>query len=244
MRQNRGVPSHILFDFFGTLVAYSPRDPDHDFRRSHQLLRDMGGMLGYADYRAYWSTVHSRFDSAAYRTGREFAMTDVIAEFLRLTLCRQPTPDETDAMTKTHLADWDSCVRHLPGLADVLAELSSRYRFAVVSNTNDTDLVPAHLDAMGVRHYFDAVILSVSTGWCKPHPRIFLAALSELGIEASDAVFVGDSYRRDYEGPTKAGMRSYLIDPRKTTKAPEHARLSSIFDLPAALAALPEDSKK
>jgi hypothetical protein len=38
------------------------------------------------------------------------------------------------------------------------------------------------------------VILSVTVGWGKLHPQIFTAALSELGIQPRDAVFVGDSY--------------------------------------------------
>jgi putative hydrolase of the HAD superfamily len=84
--------------------------------------------------------------------------------------------DELPRRCRSSVADWDACVRHLPGLGEMLAGLSARYRLAVVSNTVDTDLVPAHPDAMGVRHYFDAVVLSVETGWRKPHPGIFTAA--------------------------------------------------------------------
>jgi len=82
------------------------------------------------------------------------------------------------------------------------------------------------------------VFLSVTTGWRKPHPRIFTAVLGELGIDASDAVFVGDSYRPDYHGPTRAGIRAFLIDPARAAEAPEHARLESVLDLTDALAAV------
>lgn len=229
------MASHILFDFFGTLVAYGPQGPGHDLGPSYRLLRSMGYELGYEQYLKSWSSVERRFDAQASRTGREFAMRDLVTEFLSLSLCRIPAGAEVDAMTRAYLADWDTCVSYLPGLERLLAGLSSRYRLAVVSNTSDTDLVPGHLEAMGVRRYFDAVFLSVTTGWRKPHPRIFAAVLGELGIEASDAVFVGDSYRPDYVGPTQQGIRSFLIDPDQATSAPEHARLSSIFDLPSAL---------
>jgi hypothetical protein len=61
--------SHVLFDFFGTLVEYAPFGPDHDFGRSHRMLRDMGGSLGYADYCALWIDAGERFDAEADRTG-------------------------------------------------------------------------------------------------------------------------------------------------------------------------------
>jgi putative hydrolase of the HAD superfamily len=229
------MASHILFDFFGTLVAYDPAAPGLDFGSSYLLLREMGSELDYDQYLKSWSAVESRFDRQARRTGREFAMRDLITEFLSLSLCRVPAMGETDAMVGAFRADWRACVCYLPGLEDLLTELSSRYRLAIVSNTMDPDLVPALLETMGVRRYFDAVFLSVTTGWRKPHPRIFTAVLGELGIDASDAVFVGDSYRPDYEGPTRQGIRSFLIDPEQLSAAPDHARLESIFDLPAAL---------
>jgi putative hydrolase of the HAD superfamily len=230
------MTSYILFDFFGTLVDSRPADPEVDFGPSFRLLREMGSELKYDRYLTSWSAVERRFDAQARRTGREFAMRDLVTEFLSLSLCRVPTPDETDVMLRTFRADWRTCVCYLPGLEDLLRELSTRYRLAVVSNTMDPELVPALLDAMGVRPYFDAVFLSVTVGWRKPHPEIYATVLRELGIEASDAVFVGDNYRPDYEGPTQQGIRSFLIDPEQLSKAPEHARLSSIFDLPAALA--------
>lgn len=229
------MASHILFDFFGTLVSYDPADPAVDFGPSYRLLREMGSELEYSQYLKSWSAVESRFDRQARRTGREFAMRDLVTEFLSLSLCRIPADAEVDAMTGTFRADWRTCVRYLPGLEDLLADLSTRYRLAIVSNTMDPDLVPALLETMGVRQYFDAVFLSVTAGWRKPHPRIYAIVLAELGIDPSDAVFVGDSYRSDYEGPTQQGIESFLIDPSQTTNAPEHARLASIFDLPAAL---------
>ncbi|MGH3294005.1 MAG: HAD family hydrolase [Trebonia sp.] len=230
--------THVLFDFFGTLVTYAPNGPDHDFGRSHQLLRGMGSPLGYQGYLAQWAAVGSRLDQEADRTGREYAMRELSAAFLRQALDREPAAGEADALAGAYLADWNACVSYVPGLPQMLAGLSGRYRLAIVSNTSDTELVPAHLDAMGARDYFDALILSVQVGWRKPHPQIYAAALDKLGIGPSEAVFVGDSYGPDYHGPTQAGIRSFLIDPARATEAPDHARLESVLDLTGALAAV------
>lgn len=232
------MASHILFDFFGTLVTYAPHGPEHDFGRSHRLVRSMGSSLAYEEYLTLWGATGNRFDQEADRTGREFAMRQLSADFLHQALGREPTEDEAVTMARGYLADWDTCVQYLVGLPQLLAGLRDRYRLCVVSNTSDTDLVPAHLEAMGVRRYFDAVILSVQVGWRKPRAEIFTAALTELGVKAGGAVFVGDSYGPDYLGPARAGIRSFLIDPGHLTKVPDHARLESVFDLASALTAL------
>ena len=58
----------------------------------------------------------------------------------------------------------------------------------------------------------DAVVGSRSHGRVKPHPTIFHAALELLGVEAPDAVMVGDSLEEDVEGARALGMRAILID--------------------------------
>ncbi len=45
----------------------------------------------------------------------------------------------------------------------------------------------------------------------KPHPAIFLAALTRMGVRADEAVMVGDSVSHDVEGARRAGMRGVLI---------------------------------
>ena len=68
--------------------------------------------------------------------------------------------------------------------------------------------------------------------------EIFETALNTVGAEPSDVVFVGDSYRADYLGAERAGMRAYLIDPWRWEPVPDDRRLRSVFDLPARLAGI------
>jgi putative hydrolase of the HAD superfamily len=84
---------------------------------------------------------------------------------------------------------------------------------------------------MGVAELFDTVVLSVDLGWRKPHPAVYRAALERMGIQATDAIFVGDTYIADYVGPRAAGMRALLIDPGGTADIPGEDRLHTIVDL-------------
>jgi putative hydrolase of the HAD superfamily len=42
--------STILFDFFGTLVSYSPSRIDQGYPRCHEFLREHGSALSYRDF--------------------------------------------------------------------------------------------------------------------------------------------------------------------------------------------------
>jgi putative hydrolase of the HAD superfamily len=80
----------------------------------------------------------------------------------------------------------------------------------------------------------DAIVDSRSHGRVKPHPTIFQAALEALGVEASEAVMVGDSLEEDVEGARALGMHAVLID-REERHTDVEVRLTDLYGLPAAL---------
>lgn len=228
--------THILFDFFGTLVEYSASRTEQGYARSHHLLRQWGADLPYADFLAAWSQASAEFDRLSDRDDREFSMSDVGTAFLASTLGRPPAPAHVDAFVAEYVREWNTGVRYAVEVADCVRALARDYRLAVVTNTHHADLVPQHLEAMGLLSTFDAVITSVEVGWRKPHPAIYATTLDTLGIEASDAMFVGDTYRPDFLGPEQAGITAFLIDPHRRAAVPDARRLDSILDLPARLA--------
>jgi putative hydrolase of the HAD superfamily len=80
----------------------------------------------------------------------------------------------------------------------------------------------------------DVACGSLAHGRIKPHPSIFEAALAALGVEVSEAVMVGDSYRDDIEGARALGMRAILVD-REGIYPDEADRIDTLRALPAAL---------
>ena len=80
----------------------------------------------------------------------------------------------------------------------------------------------------------DAIVDSRTHGRVKPHPTIFQAALELLGVDAADAVMVGDSLEEDVEGARALGLRAILVD--REERHPEvEERLTDLYGLPAAL---------
>jgi putative hydrolase of the HAD superfamily len=84
----------------------------------------------------------------------------------------------------------------------------------------------------------DCAIASRAHGWTKPHPTIFQAALDVLGIEAPEAVMVGDSVEDDVEGAIAVGMKAFLVDRENRYPEAPH-RLPDLRSLPAALGLAP-----
>jgi putative hydrolase of the HAD superfamily len=227
-------PTHLLFDFFGTLVDYDVGHPPRPCG-TLALLAGLGHPMTDHAFLAAWDANWSAWEGAYAPEHREFSMVEVAASFLRSLAGSPPRLSDVDEFVAVFVADWNAGVRYPAGVADLLADLAGRYRLAVVSNTHEPDLVPGHLAAMGVAGLFAAVVTSVEVGRRKPHPAVYAAALDRLGATAAEAVFVGDSVGPDFTGPTAAGMRAYLIDPAGAAPVPDDRRLGSVLDLAAVL---------
>lgn len=95
--------------------------------------------------------------------------------------------------------------------AALLSDLNGRFRIGIVSNfygnlqtvCAEAGLFPAAAVAVD----------STIAGFKKPDPRIFQAALDALQVSAAEAVFVGDSLRRDMAGAAGMGMRHIWLRP-------------------------------
>ena len=88
------------------------------------------------------------------------------------------------------------------------------------------------MDSLGIRHFFDTVILSSETGYCKPDPEIFAAGASAVGVPPSEALFVGDSPHDDVEAAIRAGFSALLIDRSGRYGGLKHLqRISSLNDV-------------
>ncbi len=223
--------THILFDFFGTLVDYDASRGTKSYPRTVAALSSLGAALTEEEFHTRWMANWMDFELRSHDDHREFSMTEVGNGFLTGVLGRAPGPDEIELMIPPYLQEWNDGVYHIDGMAAWLTELAQRYRLAIVSNTHEPDLVAGHLARMGVAGLFDPVVLSIEVGWRKPHPEIYAITLEKLRITPQEAVFVGDNYLADFVGPTRAGIPAYLIDPAGVTEVPAERRLGSVFEV-------------
>ena len=86
----------------------------------------------------------------------------------------------------------------------VLRELRDRGVTLAICSNWDWDLDPAVTEA-GLRDCVDLLVSSAWAGARKPHPKIFRSTLELLDVRAEEAVFVGDTWGPDVEGPRALG---------------------------------------
>lgn len=80
------------------------------------------------------------------------------------------------------------------------------YRKGIVTN-GSVKQQNDKIDVLGIRRYFDCIIISEEVGISKPDERIFRMACDELSCSPSDCYFIGDSWEIDVKGSYKAAMK-------------------------------------
>ncbi len=105
--------------------------------------------------------------------------------------------------------------RLVDGEAMVLEELSRDYQLALICNTGRTPgrTVREVMRRFDLLAYFATTIFSNELKIAKPNPRIFAAALSDLGVAPAEAVHIGDDPLTDVGGAKGAGMKAVWFNP-------------------------------
>lgn len=87
------------------------------------------------------------------------------------------------------------------------------------------------IDTLGIREYFNCIVISGEEQFAKPDERIFLKACNTMGCDPSECTFIGDSWKSDVLGSNKCGMTSVWFN-RYGKELPEKLeRFHMITDL-------------
>ena len=193
----------VLFDFYGTLaraVVWGAPFEDVFARRGFPVDPETWARAGEA-------AIHDGQDHAEHSTSRErYVAWELERLRRRVTACGIDGPDVEPLVAELYAESKSFTLEAYPEVPDVLAELRRRRLVLAVCSNWDWDLDRA-LDQSGLSGLFDVVVTSAQAGARKPHPRIYQLTLERCGLAAGDAVFVGDTWLPDVEGPLAAGLR-------------------------------------
>jgi putative hydrolase of the HAD superfamily len=227
--------THILFDFFGTLVTYSESRVEQGYSKSYKILIDNGSALTYQAFLKEWDRLFGEFEQQSTLSNNEFSMTEICECFMRKSLGITPKFELVESFRDTYLSEWNQGVKYISGVNEMLDVLSANHTLVLVSNTHHAKLVQDHLRISGMEKYFQSIITSVEYGIRKPSRLIFEHALLSSNGQKETALFVGDSYTLDYKAALSAGIQCLLIDPAKRYDVPNFHRLNGILDLASAI---------
>ena len=237
----------LLFDLWGTLLYVDHPEGIGERRRQANVarfvtaLRDIGHPQPADAVRAAFDADAGKMD-ALYEQGRDHSTPERLEQLLDLVrpgLASEVTPDALDRIEE--IVVW--AVRENPPYAApgaLTAMSEARERGIAIGLVSNTGMTPGYvlreiLSELGLRQYLEAMTLSNEARLVKPTEAVFTCTLEVLGVEAHEAVFIGDSPELDIEAPQKLGMTAVQVGYREQAGVTPNARLETLDELFPAL---------
>ncbi|GAA6756745.1 HAD family hydrolase [Thermus thalpophilus] len=235
-------PKAITFDFWGTLFTEGEAFLEKVMPARYEILLDA---LSEAGHPAEESEVREAYRQAAlafeeaWKAGEHLSVYDRVARIFAL--LGAPHDPGLIALTARKLEETSllADLKPLPGV-EALRALAGKYPLAIVSDTGMTPgrLLREHLRRQGL-DVFQAYSFSDETGFVKPKPEAFLAALEALGVAPEEALHVGDLPHTDIKGAFGAGypwavqyvgLREVNGEVKPTAKVKDHRELLPLLE--------------
>lgn len=100
------------------------------------------------------------------------------------------------------------CIQPMDQLHPVLRYLYSKgLKLGIITN-GTVQVQEGKIHQLGIREYFDSIVISEEAGVKKPDPRIYRKALDQLKVISSEVWFIGDHPLNDIVGAAKCGMKA------------------------------------
>ncbi|XVV14596.1 HAD family hydrolase [Actinoplanes sp. CA-131856] len=213
----------VLFDLDDTLV-----DQETAFRAAAVEWAAGLGDTG-ADVPARWALVSERHYERYQR--REIAFGEQRRERVRDFLGVALSDAEADGLFAGYLeryeAGWALFDDAVPALRRARA---AGLAVAVFTNGEEGQQL-RKLDRLGLLPEVDLMVASSTLPAGKPDPRAFRHAVERVGVDASRALMVGDSLRKDVLGARAAGLAAVLLDRAGAHSGVDERRITSLDEL-------------
>ena len=198
------VVSAVIFDFYGTLAhsadvgaAYQTIFAAHGFPLDQAVL---GGY--YSRYDGVEHLEHS-VSEEAYEAWVRTRLRDLTGA------CGVTDPHVEGLVDALREVDQGAMVSYPEAAATISSLREAGLAIGVCSNWGWE--LDALLDQAGLLALIDVSVTSARAGSRKPHPGIYDVAVSALGVDVEEIVFVGDSWEPDVRGPRRVGMTAVHV---------------------------------
>jgi len=201
----------VFFDFVGTLITKEGENVTHQ-NIVREVLRKAG--REDLDYVKLWEEYEAE-SSAMFKelAGKPYVkIRDVDTEAIRKVAERYGFTVPED-FWEISIVTHERYGQLFPDAVETINALKDLGLHVGIVTDSDNDYIEAHLKALGIYDLFDSITTSEDAGFYKPHEMPFRLALERAGVEASEALYVGDNPAKDCVGAKKVGMMSVLLDP-------------------------------
>lgn len=213
----------IGFDLFETLITvHNLVAREETMGRLLQSLQTSGFAIAPEAFPPLYRAAARRFSAAAHQEGKETHNRFWISAALQ-ELGYQVEPEDPciGLAVEAYFSAFVDYAAPIPGTVDMLARLKTRYRLGLLSNLTHAPAALRIIDKLGMAPFFDVVLVSGELGYRKPHPRVFLALLEQLGTLKEHTAFVGDNLDADVRGAQQVGIQPIWMNYVQAQKALE-----------------------
>lgn len=199
----------IGFDFFGTLVdAHAKAKTCVELM--YNCLQKYGCVMSYNDFINNYRTVVAGYRKIRYEHFREINNCIWVADTLKkMGINADSFRPYIMSAVDEYFSSWQFSL--LPDAVNTLKTISETFKTVLVSNFTNSDFLLRSLRKLGIRKFFDHVIVSDTFGWRKPHPAIFKQFLKLSKVKAAEAVFIGDDLEADIKGAKAVNINAVLL---------------------------------
>ena len=193
----------ILFDFGQTLVDSSKGFRLAEKQAETSIFRDLrlGSWSDFlTDYRLLRKNFHSKSNFSR----------KALWQAVYLHYDREPNTTLISAEEGDYWETINSKTCLFPETTAVLKQLATDYRLALITNTQGQESSGEHRIRLfpDLKNLFEVIIVAGEKDISqKPAPMPFLTCLERLGINPSDAIYVGDDWRIDVCGAQDVGIQ-------------------------------------
>ena len=209
----------IFFDLFDTLLLLENTEAYHEacLVKMHEFLARKGVNVPFASFQHAYFDIHDKFYSESRESLEEPHFNVRVAQTLEKLGYHFRVSDEVvTGATKSFADEFTRHVQPDKDVAHVLQKLHQNHKLGLISNFGIPECGRKLLRTFELEKYFDLIVISAEVNQRKPSPKIFKSALATLGVDASRAVFVGDMVDLDIVGPQSVGMKTVLIERKRS----------------------------
>jgi len=202
----------IIFDYIGTLVAPVNYSMDDSMAKLHSALKAEGFEVGKEKFLEAYKVSHEKYRLVRYGQLREVTNAVWVSEALNsLGFCTKVDDAKIKSALNVFFKDFTDTFE-LRIDANILLKLASGHcKVTLISNFTYAPVIYCSLRQLGIKRFFQLVVVSDACGWRKPSQNIFNQTLEKLHVTPQEAIFVGDSPSEDIKGAMDAGLKTVFV---------------------------------
>lgn len=227
----------VFFDLGGTLADISAWDSDEAYAYDLEVLKSLGCNLTLRQCREEFLKARRQLEKlcmgspARHHSGIVFS-----------TVCRNLGLEADPALAVSVdcrvLNELLKAAKVADGAIEVLEQVHASGRKTALVCNGAVMRTGMLIDRLGLRKFFDTVVISEEVGYEKCTGAPFRAALRRLKLLPEHVIMVGDDPYEDVEGAKKAGIKPVLLAAGRRKKCGAGFVIKSLKELPGLLARL------